>query len=221
MLDSTAPAPGEQGATARSRTGGPEGPHYDAVAIRSKQWPAGWESALLLPVPVAEPAVREYRAVLDASARDGVPAHVTVLYPFMPPALVDEPVLAALARLFTGFPAFTFTLDRVAWFGDSVVWLGPRDPDPLRDLIGRASATFPRYPRYGGQHAEVVPHLTIGDHGGLAALRAAADAVRPLLPIQACAAEVTLMAGPPPGNPAAAPGQWRRLASFPLGPRPA
>lgn len=162
--------------------------------------------------------MREHRAALDGSARDGVPAHITVLYPFMAPALAGEPVLAALSRLFAGFPAFTFTLDRVAWFGDSVVWLGPRDPGPLRDLIGQAAAAFPRYPRYGGQHAEVVPHLTIGDRGGLAALRAAAEAVRLLLPVEASAAEVTLMAGPPPGNPAAPPGQWHRLASFPLGP---
>jgi hypothetical protein len=169
-------------------------------------------------VPAAEPAVRGLRAVLDASARDGVPAHVTVLYPFMPPGLIDEAVLASLARLFAGVPAFTFTLDRVSWFGDSVVWLAPRDPGPLRELIGRALAAFPAYPRYGGQYdGEVVPHLTVGDQGGLPALRAAADAVRPLLPVEAVAAEVALMAGPPPGNPAAAPGQWRRLASFPLG----
>ena len=44
------------------------------------------ESALLLLVPVAEAAVGAQRARLDSSARDGVPAHVTVLYPFLPPA---------------------------------------------------------------------------------------------------------------------------------------
>ena len=166
--------------------------------------------------------MREHRAVLNASARDGVPAHVTVLYPFMPPGLIGEAVLASLARLFAGFPAFAFTLDRVAWFGNSVVWLAPRDPGPLRALIGRALAAFPAYPRYGGQFGdEMVPHLTVGDRDGPAALRAAADAVRPLLPVEAVAAEVALMAGPPPGNPAAAPGQWRLLASFPLGSRPA
>lgn len=181
--------------------------------------PAGWQSALLLPVPAAEPAVREHRAVLDGSARDGVPAHVTVLYPFIPPGLIGDAVLASLARLFAGVPAFTFTLDRVSWFGDSVVWLGPRDAGPLRDLIGRAVAAFPAYPRYGGQYDdEVVPHLTIGDRGGPSALRAAADAVRPWLPVDARASEVALMAGPPPGNPAVAPGQWRLLASFPLAP---
>ena len=57
---------------------------------------AGWQSALLVPVPAAEPAVAEHRARLDGSARDGVPAHLTVLYPFLPPALVDDVVLASL-----------------------------------------------------------------------------------------------------------------------------
>lgn len=182
-----------------------------------RDWPAEWQSALLVPVPAAEPAVAEHRAALDGSARDGVPAHVTVLYPFLPPALLDETVLAALGRLFAGIRAFAFTLDRVAWFGDAVVFLGPADPAPFRVLTERVFAAFPSCPPYGGEHAEVVPHLTIGDRGGLAALAAAGAAVMPYLPIEATAAEVALMAGPPPGDHAAPAGQWRRLASFPLG----
>jgi hypothetical protein len=64
------------------------------------------ESALLLLVPAAEPVVGEHRARFDASARDGVPAHLTVLYPFLPPALIDDTVLASLIALFAGYPAF-------------------------------------------------------------------------------------------------------------------
>ena len=91
----------------------------------------GWETALLLPVPAAEPAVSHHRARLDEAARDGVPAHITVLYPFLPPAGISEPLLASLGRLFAGFAAFDFTLDRVGWFSEEVVWLGPRDPAPF------------------------------------------------------------------------------------------
>jgi hypothetical protein len=176
-----------------------------------------WQSALLVPVPAAEPAVAEHRARLDGSARDGVPAHLTVLYPFLPPALVDDAVLASLGWLFAGIPAFACTLDRVAWFGDAVVFLGPQDPAPFRALTDRAFAAFPSCPPYGGQYAEVVPHLTIGDRGGLAALAKAGAAVVPHLPVESAVTEVVLMAGPPPGDPATPPGQWRRLASFPLG----
>lgn len=42
------------------------------------------ETAVLLRVPEAEPLVREWRAKGDPSAAHGVPAHVTLLYPFVP-----------------------------------------------------------------------------------------------------------------------------------------
>ena len=180
-------------------------------------WPSGWQSALLVPVPAAEPAVAEHRARLDSSARDGVPAHLTVLYPFLPPALIDDAVLATLGRLFAGIAAFGFTLDRVAWFDDAVVFLRPADPAPFRALTDLTFAAFPSCPPYGGKHAEVIPHLTIGDKGGLAALAAAGAAVVPHLPIEATTTEVILIAGPPPGDLDIPPGQWRRLSSFPLG----
>ena len=79
------------------------------------------QSALLLTVPAAEAAVGPHRARLDVSARDGVPAHITVLYPFLPPAEIGPDALARLSRLFAGVPRFSFSLDRVRWFGESVV----------------------------------------------------------------------------------------------------
>jgi 2'-5' RNA ligase len=177
----------------------------------------GWETALLVPVPAAEPAVGQHRAHLDEAARDGVPAHITVLYPFLPPAAIDETLLASLGSLFAGLATFEFTLDKVGWFGEEVVWLGPRDPAPFTALADLVFTAFPSCPPYGGRHTEVVPHLTIGHVGGLQALRAAAESVCPCLPIEAAATEVILMAGPRPGIPGAPPGQWRIIATFPLG----
>jgi 2'-5' RNA ligase len=175
------------------------------------------QSALLLAVPAAEAAVGPHRARLDPSARDGVPAHLTVLYPFLPPAEIGPGVLAELSRLFAETPRFDFTLDRVRWFGELVVWLGPSDESPFRALTALAAATYPSCSPYGGIYQDVVPHLTIGQVGGLTELRAAAEAVRPLLPITAEVIEVTLMAGPKPGLPSGPPDQWRTVASFPLG----
>lgn len=183
---------------------------------RGREGQSDIESALLLLVPAAEPAVGEHRARLDASARDGVPAHLTVLYPFLPAGLIDDAVLASLAGLFAGVPAFRFTLDRVGWFGDDVVWLGPHDEAPFRALTELAFAAFPACPPYGGQYADVIPHLTVGHRGGASALSAAGEAVGHRLPIEATATEVTLMTGPPPGNPGIRPGQWRTVAAFGL-----
>lgn len=173
-----------------------------------------WQSALLLPVPAAEPAVGPHRARLDEAAWDGVPAHITVLYPFLPPAGIGDSVLVSLGTLFAGLAAFEFALDRVGWFGDEVVWLGPRDPAPFTAMTNLVFTTFPSCPPYGGQHSEVIPHLTIGHSGGPQALRTAAESVSPCLPIEAAAEEVILMTGPRPGIPDTPPGQWRTIAAF-------
>jgi 2'-5' RNA ligase superfamily len=94
----------------------------------------GPESGLLVEIPEAEPAVRRFRERLDSSAGLGVPAHITVLYPFIPPAALDAAVLGQLERLFAAVPRFAFRLDRTSWFGQEVVWLAPSDPGPFRIL---------------------------------------------------------------------------------------
>jgi len=179
------------------------------------------QSALLLTVPAAEAAVGPHRARLDSNARDGVPAHLTVLYPFLPPAEIGPDALAGLSRLFAGIPRFAFTLDRVRWFGEAVVWLGPSDEAPFRALTELAVEAYPGCSPYGGIYEDVVPHRTIGHGGDPADLRAAAEAVRPLLPIATEATEVTLMAGPKPDQPEGLlrrpSDNWHTVASFPLG----
>lgn len=173
------------------------------------------ESALLVTVPAAERAVARHRNRLDTSAAVGVPAHITVLYPFLPPDLIDAGTHATLTRLFASVPGFRFTLDRTRWFPDPVLWLGPSDPAPFSTLIELVVAAFPSCPPYGGGVAEVIPHLTIGDGAPRAELEAAEAEVRGHLPIEAEATEVTLMTGPSPGfAPPAA--RWRSLATFPL-----
>ena len=169
------------------------------------------ESALLIRVPAAEPAVALHRFRLDSSAPLGVPAHITVLYPFLPPPALDADVLASLSRLFASVERFRFTLDRTAWFGDRVLWLGPSREAPFRGLTKLVFAAFPSCPPYGGQHADVVPHLTVGDTGSPGDLRAAEEAVRPHLPISGEVTEVDLMTSPPDG------GMWTTVAVFPLG----
>ena len=173
------------------------------------------ETALLVTVPAADSAVARHRSRLDTSAAVGVPAHITVLYPFLPPDLIDADTHATLARLFASVPGFGFTLDRTRWFPDSVLWLGPSDPAPFSALTGLVVAAFPSCPPYGGQVAEVIPHLTIGDGAPRAELEAAEAEVRPRLPIHAEATVVTLMTGPAPRSaPPAA--RWTTVATFSL-----
>lgn len=58
----------------------------------------------------------------------GIPAHVTVLYPFVPPPEVDEQVIATVARAIAAVPAFDCSFTRCRWFGQDVLWLEPPRP---------------------------------------------------------------------------------------------
>ena len=53
--------------------------------------PMAAQSAVLVSVPEAEPAVSRYRARLDRAGAWGVPAHVTILYPFVAPPRLRLP----------------------------------------------------------------------------------------------------------------------------------
>lgn len=171
---------------------------------------SGPHSGLIIEVPEAEPAVRHHRERLDSSAPLGVPAHITVLFPFMPPETIDPAALTKLGELFADVSGFRFRLDRTNWFGDEVLWLAPRDPGPFRALTLRVFQAYPAFPPFGGQFADVVPHLTIGHEHPLDDLRIAEDSVQARLPIEASATAVTLMTQQSAG------GRWAKAAAFAL-----
>ena len=171
----------------------------------------GLETALIVEVPAAEPVVGRHRLELDANARLGIPAHVTVLAPFMPGNAIGADEQARLGRVFAGVQAFDLRLDRVGWFGTAVVWLGPEDPAPFSHLTSDVFAEFPDFPPFGGRFDEVVPHLTVGIDSPPDAMRRAEQQIVPDLPVLGRATAVTLVGELSPG------GRWGTLASFPLG----
>lgn len=169
------------------------------------------ETALIVPVPEAEDTVGPFRMSLDKAASWGVPAHVTVLYPFLPPDRIDDDVLAAVGEIARAVPRFGVTLTHVDWFGDTVVWLAPQPGQPFRSLTDLVCRRFPETPPYGGAHTDVMPHLTIGRDAPNHELRRAADAVSASLPIHAHIDVVRLISGSPE------PDSWHTLVEFALG----
>jgi 2'-5' RNA ligase superfamily len=170
------------------------------------------QSAVLVPVPEAERVVSGHRDRLDRAAAWGVPAHVTVLYPFVPPSAITAAVIAGLADAVGSIGAFGCEFATTAWFGEEAVWLAPQPDEPFRALTQAVSVAFPGYPPYGGAFDDVVPHLTVGDRpaGGVSELRAAEADVLRWLPVQARISRVWLMTGH------AAPGSWQTVAELPL-----
>jgi 2'-5' RNA ligase len=170
------------------------------------------ESAVIVPVDLPA-AARRLRDRLDPSAAQGVPAHITLLYPFAPPALLDEGVRVAVGRIVGSEAAFPFVLGAVGRW-PNVIYLPPAPSDPFRRLIAALAAVFPDYPPYGGEHAldEIVPHVTIAQSERAADLDVAAAALPPLLPVRDFAREAAVIARLP-GEP------WRTFWRLPLATR--
>jgi 2'-5' RNA ligase len=166
---------------------------------------------VLVLVPAAESVVASHRAVLDGAAAIGVPAHVTVLYPFMPPERTDDAAIAALAGAVRSVPAFDVTFRRLRWFDRSVLWLAPEPAEPFLALTAAAHRAFPDYVPYGGAHADVMPHLTVGQDQPEDALESAARAIEPRLPVTARVTTAVLMHG------SREPDSWHVVAELPLG----
>lgn len=89
-----------------------------------------------------------------------MPAHITILFPFVDTGGLDE---AAVANLIAEFPAFDFELDRMEQFPDGTTWLHPTPSLPFVDLTAAVWQRWPEHPPYEGLHDEVIPHLTISD----------------------------------------------------------
>jgi LmbE family N-acetylglucosaminyl deacetylase len=169
------------------------------------------ESAVVVPVPEAEGVVGEHRARLDRAAVRGVPAHVTVLHPFVPPDQLHADHLRTLAAAVRSVPRFDVVFADVRWFGEDVVWVAPEPDSGFRALIDAVTGAFPAFPPYGGVFDDPVPHLTIGAHATHDALSAAASQVAARLPFRASIDVVHLLQG------SDAPGAWHRIGELPLG----
>ena len=163
-------------------------------------------SALIVAVPEAEPLVHDWRLRHDSAAL-GIPAHVTLIFPFVPTQEVDEELIGELRELFAAQPAFSFTLARVARFPE-VAWLAPEPDDPFRRLTVLLASRYPEYPPYEGIHDDVIPHLSVG-RGDDAFQDEVDSALTPHLPIEASAEDVTLLVEDGSGH-------WRKSESFPL-----
>lgn len=152
----------------------------------------GWpdvpgDTALTINVPEADPLVRA-----------GFPAHVTVLYPFLPAARIDAAVDGRLTALFASHRQFALHF-REFRRHPGVLML---DPDPARPLLALTKDLRERWPElvpYRGVFGDegLDPHLTVSRAEGPEEYQAAYDALEseyaPLLPLHAYVREVRLI----------------------------
>ena len=119
------------------------------------------ESVLLIvpPRPIQSFAY-PIREIHDAESFNRVPAHITLLYPFVPPDKVEESE-KLLTKICKKIPPFKLTLDRYGQF-ENALFLEPSEPERILDLFTQISKAFPDYPPYEGERGEGFhPHLTL------------------------------------------------------------
>jgi 2'-5' RNA ligase len=143
-------------------------------------------------VPEAEALVQSWRAAHDPSAAEGMPAHITVLYPFLPEPTITAVEVEELEAICREAPAVPITFRRLGRF-PSVLWLDP-DSAACGQFIQRVQDHWNGCPPYGDPHREVIPHLTVADGVDADVMRRAEEAIQPRLPLRTAPAALSLMA---------------------------
>ncbi|MGA4995080.1 2'-5' RNA ligase family protein [Nonomuraea bangladeshensis] len=166
------------------------------------------ETALLAVVEEAEPLVGPWRRRFDAVAAAGVPAHVTVLVPFLDLDRLDAATMDDLRALIGERGPFTVRFDRCGRFPDAL-YLAPTPDRPFRELTEAVAARWPEAPPYGGRFADIVPHLTVAHHQEEHVYDEVEATLTARLPLAASVTSITLFVSD--GD------RWHRRAEFPLG----
>lgn len=141
-----------------------------------------------------------------------VPPHVTVAIPFKPLETVTDDVIHRLTKLFEDTLQFSFELKSVRWFGTDVVYLEPSNAEVFRSITERIQNEFPDFRPYGGVFDEVVPHVTLSEHGSIADRRIIGRLAPRYTPISARATHVWLMSNERSRD------DWSLVRVFQLGP---
>jgi 2'-5' RNA ligase len=162
-------------------------------------------------VPEAEAAVESIRREHTPDGADGMPAHVTLLYPFTDSDHLPAGRINEVRDVLQGFSVFEIELKTLRWFenpGEWALWLAPDPPDRFVAMTQALVHQFPEHPPYKGKFAEVVPHLTVGVSASRGDLEPLLDLVEPHLPIKARIKNAGLYQHDPGG--------WKRRAQFAL-----
>ena len=145
---------------------------------------------LLLVTPEAEPLVGAWRAEHDVAARYGIPAHVTVRTPFLPPERWRDPALSALAR----FLPIELTLARLEDRPGGLVVVVEPDEE-LRELTDAVGLQWPGLPPHKDNRPDLAYHVTVVRTPDERIRSEAWDAIAPKLPLTVSGTEMWASAG--------------------------
>jgi 2'-5' RNA ligase len=169
------------------------------------------ETAIVVPVLEAEPGVGLFRRLYTVEGADGMPAHITLLYPFVDSDLLDDGQVERVGKALAPFAPFEAELTGISRFDrpeDVVVWLAPDPVAPFAAMADALAAEFPEHPPYGGKYESIVPHLTVAMSDDEDLLTSVETDVSALLPIRIHVHEAALYQHTPRG--------WKVRTPIPL-----
>ena len=119
-------------------------------------------TGVVIPVPEADRFVQSASGGLRRLPGFGtVPAHITLLAPFLPEGQLDDSTWETLGQFFSDVTPFSFELTDVCEFPSGVTYLAPEPAATFRRLTSELHKLFPEFPPYGGAFDDIVPHLTV------------------------------------------------------------
>ena len=131
---------------------------------------------------------------LSAGA-DSVPAHLTLLYPFIEPDGLDVSVRRRIVAIAADHAPFDYLLLAAARWPDTI-YVAVAPVEPFVKLQSDLAAAFPNYPIYGKQAGfAFVPHVTIAEGASSDDPSTLADAAWADLPRPARASALEVIAG--------------------------
>ena len=147
---------------------------------------------LLLITPEAESLVGRWRAEHDFAARFGIPAHVTVRTPFLPPEYWRDPALSLLER----FLPIDVMLSRLEDRPGGLVLVVEPDNE-LREITEAVGLSWPMLPPHKDNRPDLAYHMTVVRTANDRIRSQAGEAIAPHLPLHVAGTEMWATDGSP------------------------
>lgn len=158
-------------------------------------------------LPAALERIRR-RSIADTA--DGVPAHLTMLYPFIEGSDLDGGVRRSIAAIARRHRPFDYRLVELRRWPDTI-YVAVDPVEPFVRLQADLAAAFPDHPIYGQPAVfQFVPHVSVVEGPRLASAVDRTPPDRLGLPAPARATSLELIASGPTGR-------WKTVWRIPLG----
>jgi len=144
------------------------------------------ETAIVVPVEGAELLLSAAARAFGFDRPPGVPAHVTLLYPFVDAERLVVGHAHEAQRALSDVQPFECSFSSIGCFDDPpvAIYLEPKPVEQFSAMIEALIAAFPKFPPYAGAVEEVVPHLTIVETADRNLWAEVEEWVKPQLPVR-------------------------------------